>query len=273
MSYKKRALKRGGATGSPQEWHPSSRGEGRHAFVDPTPVGLGAKQATQKKLPTVQTPQATEKTANRPPTTTKVKNEVRNVEVDPQTLIGGVVGRLILGDPFKAIGHKMNRMAQKQGITGGFQLSERRGAVVYATADKVASDVSPAIAYRPGFLIGRLEELYRDGIIDEERAKSLDIPLPADTHISLNVRAPVGRTQKSYVTADITDAVAAALTGEQRDVRRGLGLPDRELSSWLQVGYFEGADTAPYDLVGQAERELSLATLTLGQLTVLPRDL
>lgn len=273
MSYRKRTVKRG--TGEPQVWQPSTRGEGRHAFVDPTPVGLGAKQAAQKKPSTAQTPQPKEKTANRPPTTTKpVQNKVRNVEVDPQTLIGGIVGRLILGDPFKSISHKMDRMARRQGIGSGFQLSERPGAVVYATADKVvSSDVSSAIAYCPGFMLGRLEELYRGGTLDKERTKPLDIPLTGETHIRLNVREPVGRAQKSFVTADVTDAVADALANEQRDVRRGLGLPDREFNTWVQVGYFEGVDTAPYDLVGQAERELSIATLSLGQLTVLPRDL
>lgn len=278
MSYKKRTVKRGSGAEIPQEWHPSSRGEGKHAFVEPTPVGLGAKPAKQTKPSAASAPQPAEKTASRPPTTTRpVKKRDQSLdaprEVDPAKVVGGVLGRLILGTPFHSALYKLGKGAERRGFD--FEPKRYGHVISYAAADGLANMLPRAIVQAPGFLARKLNDLYEQEIVDRERAGTqVDLNLAeGEGRIRLHAGSLTSGARRSYVEANLTE-VAQGLAPEQAAVRQGLRLREQDFYPRIRIGFLEGGEDSMYEeIVGPVEKALNIGQLSLGPLTVLPKDL
>ncbi len=282
MSYKKKGLKKRTGGGPPQEWKPAAHGEGHHTFVEPTPVGLGArtKKGNPPASPTELTPPQppAEKKPKRPPTTTQPVAEGLKRDVDPTEIVGGVIGRLILGNPFRSTQFKLDKRAQNAGVI--FRPRDQY-IIHYATADGMMNGQNRVVVLQPGFLARALQESYAQGLVDPaQTGEQRDLDLTnTEGRIQLRSARPSSEI-RTHVEADLSQVVQE-LAEERAMVRQGLGLRDQTFYPQVKIGTLElGERVIPEDSVGMTHdaivaevgTKINIGQLSLGPLAVFPRD-
>jgi hypothetical protein len=192
--------------------------------------------------------------------------------------VGGVIGRLILGNPFRSTQFKLDKRAQSAGVI--FRPRDQQ-IIHYATADGMMNGQSRAVVLRPGFLARALQESYEQGFIDPTQTgaqKDLDLT-STEGRVQLRSARPSSNI-RTHVEADLSQVVQE-LAEERAMVRHGLGLRDQTFYPQVKIGTLEPGERAipeestgrTHDaIVAEVDTKINIGQLSLGPLTVFPRD-